>query len=366
MQILLANPRGFCAGVERAIAIVERALEKFGAPIYVRHEVVHNKFVCDDLRAKGAVFIEELAEVPAGSTVIFSAHGVSKAVQAEAARLHLSDVALADFALRDEVVIATKVHGAMRSDINAGGLSRKAIMTEIDHSLRRLGTDYVDLYQCHRYDVATPLEETCRAMDDLIRRGDILYWGTSEWSADQIAHAVDLCRRSGWSEPVSNQPQYSALTRRIEKRVLPTCVEYGLGNVVFSPLAQGILTGKYRSVDDIPPGSRAAGADAAWMRPLMKPEVLDAVAGLHDVAASVGCTVAQLALAWCLRLGAISSVIVGGVGVEELADGRDRSQVRLQSVGVGERHSPRGPGQTCGYPRARQRSRRRGAPVPRR
>jgi len=221
---------------------------------------------------------------------------------------------------RSSFVLATKVFFPMGDGPLDSGLSRKHVIEQCHASLARLGTDYVDLYQCHRYDTATPLEETCRAMDDLIRRGDILYWGTSEWSADQIAHAVDLCRGAGWSEPVSNQPQYSALTRRIEKRVLPTCAEYGLGNVVFSPLAQGILTGKYRAVDDIPPDSRAAGSDAAWMRPLMKPEVLDAVNGLHRVAADAGCTVAQLALAWCLRLDAVSSVIVGATKTEHVDD----------------------------------------------
>lgn len=166
-------------------------------------------------------------------------------------------------------------------------------------------------------------------MDDLVRRGDVLYWGTSEWSADQIAHAVNLCRRAGWSEPVSNQPQYSALSRRIERRVLPTCAEYGLGNVVFSPLAQGVLTGKYRSVDDVPAGSRAAGADAAWMRDVMTPEVLDAVTRLHDVASEAGCTVAQLALAWCLRLDAISSVIVGATDAGHVDDNTAAADIDL-------------------------------------
>lgn len=221
---------------------------------------------------------------------------------------------------RDSFVLATKVFFPMGGGPYDSGLSRKHVTEQCHASLRRLGTGYVDLYQCHRYDVATPLEETCRVMDDLIRRGDILYWGTSEWSADQIAHAVDLCRRAGWSEPVSNQPRYSALTRRVERRVLPTCVEHGLGSVVFSPLAQGILTGKYRSMDDLPPDSRAAGADAAWMRDLMTPEVLDAVSRISDVAADAGCTTAQLALAWCLRLDAVSSVIVGATKAGHVDD----------------------------------------------
>lgn len=230
---------------------------------------------------------------------------------------------------RDSFVLATKVYFPMGNGPNDSGLSRKHVMEQCHASLDRLGTDYVDLYQCHRYDVGTPLEETCRAMDDLIRRGDVLYWGTSEWSADQIAHAVNLCRRAGWSEPVANQPQYSALWRRIEKRVLPTCAEYGVGSVVFSPLAQGILTAKYRSVDEVPAGTRAAGADAAWMRSFMKAEVLDAVGGLGEIAADAGCTVAQLALAWCLRLDAISSVIVGATKPDHVDDNVAAADVDL-------------------------------------
>lgn len=227
--------------------------------------------------------------------------------------------ALAQFP-RDSYVLATKVYFPMGEGPNDSGLSRKHVLEQCHASLRRLGTDYVDLYQCHRYDADTPLEETCRAMDDLIRQGKVLYWGTSEWSAGQIAHAVDLCRRAGWSEPVSNQPQYSALVRRIEKAILPTCTEYGLGTVVWSPLAQGVLTGKYRRVDDIPPDSRAAGEHRSWMQQFMTQEVLDAVAGLEAIAADAGCSVAQLALAWCLRLDAVSSVIVGATRPAHVED----------------------------------------------
>lgn len=227
--------------------------------------------------------------------------------------------ALAQFP-RDSYVLATKVYFPMGDGPNDSGLSRKHIFEQCHASLRRLGTDYVDLYQCHRYDTNTPLEETCRAMDDLIRQGKILYWGTSEWSADQIAHAVDLCRRAGWSEPVSNQPQYSALVRRIERRVLPTCTELGMGTVAWSPLAQGVLTGKYRSVDVVPPDSRAAGENRSWMQQFMDQALLDAVAGLEPIATDAGCSVAQLALAWCLRLDAVSSVIVGATRPAHVED----------------------------------------------
>lgn len=221
---------------------------------------------------------------------------------------------------RSSYVLATKVFFPMGEGPNDRGLSRKHITEQAHASLRRLGVDYVDLYQCHRFDPATPLEETCRTFDDLIRRSDILYWGTSEWSADQIAHAVSLCRMHGWAEPVSNQPQYSALWRDCEKRVLPTCAELGLGNVVWSPLAMGVLTGKYTSVDDVPPGSRAAGADATFMRRFLTREILDAVSVLRSVAEEIGCSPAQLALAWVLSRQAVSSAIVGATQTRHVDD----------------------------------------------
>lgn len=153
---------------------------------------------------------------------------------------------------RDEYVLATKVFFPMKNIPNGGGLSRKHVWEQCHASLKRLDLDYIDLYQCHRYDRGTPLEETCRVMDDLIRQGKVLYWGTSEWNADQIAHAVQLCRAEGWSPPVSNQPQYSALHRVVERGVLKTSKDLGVGNVVWSPLAQGVLTGKYRPAPDCP------------------------------------------------------------------------------------------------------------------
>ena len=227
--------------------------------------------------------------------------------------------ALADFP-RDSYVLATKVYHPMGDGPNDAGLSRKHVVEQCDHSLRRLGADYIDLYQCHRYDEDTPLEETCRVMDDLIRQGKILYWGTSEWSADQIAHAVNLCTARGWSVPVSNQPQYSALWRKIEKRVLPTSEELGVGNVVWSPLAMGILSGKYTSVDDVPADSRAAGDNAKFMRQYFTQEVLDAVQQAKGVAEDAGCTLSQLALAWCLRQPFVSSVIFGATKTEHVDD----------------------------------------------
>ncbi len=227
--------------------------------------------------------------------------------------------ALADLP-RERYVLATKVYFPMGEGPNDRGLSRKHVTEQLHASLRRLGTDYVDLYQCHRYDVETPLEETCATMADLVAAGKVLYWGVSEWSADQIAHAVSLCRAHGWPEPVSNQPQYSALWRGIEERVLPTCDELGLGQVVWSPLAMGILTGKYRSVDDVPPESRAAGSQRPFMRRYFTQEVLDAVAEAKAVADEAGVSLSQLALRWCLRQPGVSSVIVGATRTAHVDD----------------------------------------------
>jgi len=221
---------------------------------------------------------------------------------------------------RNELAIATKVYFPMGDGVNERGLSRKHVRTQIDASLKRLRLEYVDLYQCHRFDTQTPLEETCEMMNDLARAGKILYWGTSEWNADQLMAAVTLCRARGWAVPVSNQPQYSALWRRIEDRVLPTCEAYGLGNVVWSPLAMGILTGKYADAKHPPSGSRAAGAEREWMEDYFTQPVLDAVGRLKPLAEKAGATHAQLALAWVLRQPAVTSAIVGATKVQHVDD----------------------------------------------
>ena len=227
--------------------------------------------------------------------------------------------AIKDFA-RDGIVLATKVFFPMGDGPNDRGLSRKHIRMQIDASLRRLDVQYVDLYQCHRYDVHTPLEETVEAMNDLVRGGKILYWGTSEWNPDQIAAACTLARARGWAEPVSNQPQYSALWRRVEPRVFPVCREFGLGNVVWSPLAMGILSGKYTSVDNVPHGTRAASSSADMMEDYFTQPILDAVQRLKPLAEKSHCTLAQLALAWCLRDDVVSAVIVGATQPEQVDD----------------------------------------------
>ncbi|GAC1496718.1 MAG: aldo/keto reductase family protein [Vulcanimicrobiaceae bacterium] len=221
---------------------------------------------------------------------------------------------------RESIVLATKVFYTMGDGPNDRGLSRKHVVEQCHASLRRLGVEYVDLYQCHRYDRTTPLDETVSVMNDLVRQGKILYWGVSEWSADQIAAAVSLARARGWAEPVSNQPQYSALWRRVEERVFPACADFGLGNVVWSPLAMGILTGKYADAAKPPAGTRAAGASAEMMEDYFTQPVLDAVANLAPLANEAGATMGQLALAWCLRRTEVSSAIVGATKAEHVDD----------------------------------------------
>jgi aryl-alcohol dehydrogenase-like predicted oxidoreductase len=209
-------------------------------------------------------------------------------------------------------VLATKVYFPVGDGPNDRGLSRKHIVEQCHASLRRLGTDYIDLYQCHRFDDETPLDETLRALDDLVRQGKVLYVGVSEWSAGQIADALRLADDLGLDRVVSNQPEYSILQRRIEAEVLPLCAREGVGQVVWSPLAQGVLTGKYRKGEPPPPDSRAASRQmGAFVGRWLTDEVLDAVERLLVVADEAGMSLAQLALAWVLREPNVASAIVG-------------------------------------------------------
>ncbi len=221
---------------------------------------------------------------------------------------------------RDSYVLATKVYFPMGEGPNDRGLSRKHVFEQCHRSLLRLGVDYVDLYQCHRFDDETPVDETCEAMNDLVRQGKVLYWGVSEWSAEEIQNAYDICLDCDWTPPTSNQPEYNAIQRRIEEDVLPLSEELGIGNVVWSPLAQGVLTGKYLSVEDVPASSRAASEAGGFMGRYMESDVLDAVQKLRPVADAAGCSLAQLALAWCLRQPTVSSVIVGATKTRHVDD----------------------------------------------
>ncbi len=231
---------------------------------------------------------------------------------------------------RDGIVLATKAYFPMDSGPNDRGLSRKHLFEQCNASLKRLQTDYIDLYQCHRPDPDTPVEETAMAMDDLCRQGKILYWGVSEWPAAAITEACDIARRNHSHPPVSNQPIYNILNRYIEKEVLPACEQEGLGQVVFSPLAQGVLTGKYLPGQAPPPESRAADDKSnIFMGDIMKDEVLEKVQRLRPIAEGIGLTMAEMALAWCLRQPGVSSVIIGATKQSQLDDNIKAAGVKL-------------------------------------
>lgn len=232
---------------------------------------------------------------------------------------------------RDSYVLASKVYFPMGDGPNDCGLSRKHIMEQCDASLQRLGTDYMDLYQCHRYDPDTPLEETLMALDDLVRQGKILYYGFSEWSGAQISDAAHIADKRNLHRPVSNQPIYNMLVRYIEKEVLPISEREGLGQVVFSPLAQGILTGKYRPGEQPPADSRAANSDINFaMDRFMDDRILENVVKLENLARNeLGVKLSQLALAWILRKPGVSSTIVGASRPEQLEENLKAAELEL-------------------------------------
>ncbi len=231
---------------------------------------------------------------------------------------------------RESVEICTKVCAPAGPGPNNRGLSRKHIMEAAHGSLRRLKTDYIDLYQAHRFDDQTPLEETLRAFDDLIRQGKVLYVGVSEWKAEQIDEAVRISRASGFDQIISNQPQYNMLWRVIEAEVLPACSRLGIGQLAWSPLAQGLLTGKYRPCADLPPRSRAVGpAKSFFMSAALTEDVLRRVDGLRPLAAAAGLSLPQLALAWVLRDPGVSAAIVGATSPGQIAQNVSAAGVQL-------------------------------------
>jgi voltage-dependent potassium channel beta subunit len=215
---------------------------------------------------------------------------------------------------RADWVISSKVFWPMSDNPNNRGLSRKHIIESCEASLRRLGTDYLDLYFCHRFDDTVPLDETVRAMDDLVRQGKILYWGTSVWSADQLRDAHSVASAHGAYAPIVEQPCYNLLDRHIEDEVVPAAIELGMGLVVWSPLAQGVLTGKYDQ--GIPEGSRAAMT--RWLDQSLVDETLERSRRFSALAAEAGVEPAQLALAWTLAQPGITSVITGASRPEQV------------------------------------------------
>jgi voltage-dependent potassium channel beta subunit len=232
---------------------------------------------------------------------------------------------------RDSLVLATKVFFEMGDGPNDRGLSRKHVMEQCHASLKRMGTDYVDLYQCHRYDPGTPMEELVMTMDILTRQGKILYWGVSEWPADKIKEAVDLSIKMNAAPPIANQPCYNMFARNIEPAIIPVSEKCGLGQVVFSPLAQGALTGKYKPGQPHPEGSRAQREkEGYWLRgDLLSDETLEKVEALSKVAEELGISMPVLALAWCLRLQNVSSVIIGATSTAQIEENIKASGVTL-------------------------------------
>jgi aryl-alcohol dehydrogenase-like predicted oxidoreductase len=231
---------------------------------------------------------------------------------------------------RESLEIFTKVYWPTGpGGPNDSGLSRKHIIESANASLRRLRTDYVDLYQAHRFDTETPLEETMLAFADLVRAGKVLYVGVSEWTAEQIRDAHALA--ADLHVPlISSQPQYSMLWRVIEAEVVPTCAELGLSQIVWSPIAQGVLTGKYLPGQPPPPGSRATDEQGAvFIKRLLDPDLLTRVQGLAPVAADLGLTMAQLAIAWVLQNPNVAAALVGASRPEQVQENVQASGVRL-------------------------------------
>ncbi|MEU4209202.1 aldo/keto reductase family protein [Streptomyces sp. NPDC026206] len=247
---------------------------------------------------------------------------------------------------RDSVVICTKVFFPAGNGPNGSGLSRKHIREGIDASLRRLRTDYVDLYTAHRYDQETPLEETVLAFADLVRAGKVLYMGVSEWTAEQIGEAAGLARELG-VHLISSMPQYSALWREPEARVMPACQELGIGQIPYFTLAQGVLTGKYLPGRPPPEGSRGGaelvGGRAAFMRRLLTEDVLGRVQRLRPLADEAGLTMSQLALAWVLRHPNVAGAVIGASRAGQVSENAAASGVKLDPAVVSRMDEILGP-----------------------
>lgn len=226
---------------------------------------------------------------------------------------------------RTDLVISSKLFWPMTDNINDRGLSRKHIMESIEKSLKRIGTDYLDIYFCHRYDPDTEVEEVVRAMDDVVHQGKVLYWGTSVWTAAQIERAVAEANHYRAYRPSVEQPRYNMLDRHVETEILPTCERYGMGLTVWSPLSQGLLTGKYNS--GVPLNSR--GATTTWLKPTLTEDNIAKVKKLGELANELGITIGQMALAWILRLPQISCVITGATDPNQVEENMKASDVVL-------------------------------------
>ncbi|MGN7383860.1 aldo/keto reductase family protein [Paenibacillus sp. SAFN-117] len=231
---------------------------------------------------------------------------------------------------RESYVIATKVWGRMGEGPNDRGLSRKHIMEQCEASLKRLNLDYIDLYYCHHFDPDTPMEETLRAMDDLVTQGKVFYIGVSNWTAAQIAEAVHLADRKLLNRIVASQPVYNMFNRAIEQELIPACTRFGIGQVVYSPLAQGVLAGKYKNATDVPPDSRATHSSGKQtIQRYLHDDNLLKVARIREIADELGLTLSQLAIAWILRQSNVSSALIGASRVQQVEENAVASGVSL-------------------------------------
>ena len=220
---------------------------------------------------------------------------------------------------REKVVLMTKVGNAIGPNPDDEGLSRKHVMREMDRSLARMRTDYVDFYLMHKPDPETPLEESIQAFTDLISAGKVLHWGVSNFSADEIRDILDLCARNGWPQPVVNQPYYNVLNREIEQDALPLCAERGIGVTPYRPMEGGLLAGKYRAGAQPPPGSRGA-EKPEWIPKLQDEALMAKVSALQSLADEAGKPLSQYSLAWLLSRPGVTSVVVGVKRIEQLED----------------------------------------------
>jgi aryl-alcohol dehydrogenase-like predicted oxidoreductase len=231
---------------------------------------------------------------------------------------------------RESLEICTKVFWPTGQGANDRGLSRKHLTESVHASLRRLNTDYLDLYQAHRFDHETPLDETMRAFDDLVRQGKVLYIGVSEWRAEEIAAALEIADSLGLDRIVSNQPQYNMIWRVIESEVIPLCEREGIGQIVWSPIAQGVLTGKYLPGATPPAGSRATDErGSGFISGFLEDDLLSRVQLLKPLAEQAGLTLAQLAVAWVLQNPNVSAAIIGATRPEQVHENVRASGVRL-------------------------------------
>jgi aryl-alcohol dehydrogenase-like predicted oxidoreductase len=250
--------------------------------------------------------------------------------------------ALRDYALRDEVVVATKVHGTMRKGRNAAGLSRKAIMTEVDHSLRRLGMDYIDLYQIHRFDPTTPIEETMEALHDVVKAGKARYIGASSMWAWQFSKAQYVAEQHGWTKFISMQNHYNLLNREEEREMMPLCVDQGVGVIPWSPLARGRLT---RNWDN----ATSRSETDEFGKGLYKPEDQVIVERVAEVARELGAPRAQVALAWVLSKSFVTSPIVGATKDAHIDDAIAACELQLSAEHIARLEEPYTPHESVGF-----------------